>query len=251
MTKSVWKHKSKIKEKFMKKKIGIIVLVIIAILAVFVGIMFINMQKQMRNENPQYWEKDVSNIEGRYENTPDVDIVFVGSSSIRKWETLDSDFSEYSVVNHGFGGSKVADTTYYFNRLVTLFNPEAVVIFTGTNDINGVEGTSKTGDEVFELVKELYIKSQEELAGIPVYYISISPTKSRWKVWDDANRANQLIKEYAETQEFLIFIDTTDELMSDGKPNDDLFTGDGLHLNSEGYELWTSIIKPIVINNLN
>ncbi len=235
----------------MKKKIIIGVSILIVILVGFAGVMFIKMQQQIKNENPEYWEEDIKDIEERYADIPDVDIVFVGSSSIRKWETLTEDFSEYAVVNHGFGGSKVADTTYYFDRLVTAFSPEAVVIFTGTNDINGINSNSKTGEEVFELVKELYNTAQDELPGVPIYYISISPTKARWDAWEEANKANQLIKEYANSQEDLIYIDTTEELLKDGMPNQDLFVRDGLHLNSDGYELWVNIIKPIVTQGID
>lgn len=235
----------------MKKKIIISIAVLLSIAVIAAGFMFVQMQKQMKNEEPEYWEADIEKIEARYEQAQDVDIVFVGSSSIRKWETLEADFSEYDVVNHGFGGSKVADTTYYFDRLVTVFSPEAVVVFAGTNDIHGMNDNSKTGLQVFEKVKELYEKSQLELEEVPVYYISISPTKARWDVWNDAQKANELIKEYAKGQDYLTFIDTTDELLKDGKPNLDLFVDDGLHLNSGGYKLWASIIKPVVTENLD
>lgn len=235
----------------MKKKIAIGVALLLVVFICIAGFMFINMQKQMKNEDPVYWEDDIKGIEARYEDVPDVDIVFVGSSSIRKWETLAEDFSEYDVVNHGFGGSKVADTIYYFDRLVTAFTPEAVAIFAGTNDIHGANDNSKTGEEVFELVKELFEKSQAEMPEVPLYYISISPTKARWSVWDEADKANQLIKEYADSHEFFTFIDTTDELLKDGVPNQDLFVKDGLHLNSDGYDLWTDVIKPVVTENID
>ncbi len=235
----------------MKKKIIIVAIVVIAILLALAGNFILTMAKQTNNEDPTFWEKDIKKIESRYEEEKDVDIVFVGSSSIRKWGTLAEDFAEYDVVNHGFGGSKVADTTYYFDRLVTAFNPEAVVIFAGTNDIHGMTNSSKTSDAVYKLVMQMHKKAQQELPGIPVYYISISPTKVRWKVWDDVNKANQLIKEYAESQSDFTFIDTTTELIKDAYPNEELFVFDGLHLNEKGYALWTSIIKPIVTKTLN
>ena len=234
-----------------KIKIILIVVAVILIVTTAFGVKFyFAMQKMSSNEDPTYWEKEIAGIEKRYDVIPDVDIVFIGSSSIRKWETLIDDFSEYTVVNHGFGGSKVADSTYFYDRLVTPFNPEVIVIFAGTNDINGTEW-SKTGSEVFELFKLFYEKSQQENPDVYVYYISISPTKARWSVWEDANDANNLIKAYALTQDKLVFIDTTDDLLKNGEPNKDILSFDGLHLNNEGYTIWAEIIKPIVIEELN
>ncbi len=234
----------------MFKKVIIVVIIIVVALLVFgmtIGRQTIN------NEDPTYWEKDIKRIEQRYgEDIPNVDIVFIGSSSIRKWETLEQDMSPYKVVNHGFGGSKIADSTYYYDRLIKPFSPEAIVIFSGANDINGIKGESKTGEEVFDLFKEFFEKSQSELPNVPVYYISISPTESRWAVWNDARKANELIKEYSAEKEMLTFIDTTDALLNEeGTPNAELFERDKLHLNKKGYEVWNSIIRPVVTENLD
>ena len=36
------------------------------------------------------------------------------------------------VVQHGFGGAKLADVAYYAERLVNDYRPRAVVVFAGT-----------------------------------------------------------------------------------------------------------------------
>ncbi len=234
-----------------RNKVFIAIGSVVLILGLAVGYMYMGMLKQMNNEDPTYWEDDIADIEARYDTIPDVDIVFIGSSSIRKWDSLADDFSDYSVVNHGFGGSKIADSTYYYDRLVTPFNPELVVIFSGTNDVHGMSDDSKTGQQVFEKFKAFYEKSQIETPGIPVVYISITPTPARWSVWSDAEKANELIKAYAETQDNLYFVDAVDEFMKDGEPNRDLFQGDKLHLTEEGYQIWAALIKTTVDSILN
>jgi lysophospholipase L1-like esterase len=37
-------------------------------------------------------------------------------------------------------------------------------------------------------------------------------------------------------------------LDAQGKPRKELFRWDGLHMNVEGYAVWTSIIKPVLLN---
>ena len=230
----------------MKKKIIIVVVALIMAFVGFVGFMFSGMIKQMNNSDPTYWTDDIQKILDRYDSIPDVDIVFIGSSSIRKWESLEADFKGYSVVNHGFGGSKIADSTYFYDQLITPFKPEAIVIFSGTNNIHGMTKSSQTGEEVFEFFKGFYTKSINTMPNVPVFFISISPTKARFKVWEEADKANKLIKEYAKENSMLTFIDTTEALLKNGKPNEDLLQKDGLHLNQKGYAIWTSIINPIV-----
>jgi len=225
-----------------------LVLIAAAVLAIL-AIMAVNQGRaQTFNEDPAYWEADIARIEDRYQGGyPQDVVVFLGSSSIRKWKTLAEDMLPFTALNHGFGGSKIKDSTYYLDRLVFPFKPRAVVLFAGTNDINGVAGASKTGEQVFDGFVEFVEAVRAEDPELPIYYISISPTRARWKVWAEVHKANELIADYAATQEKVTFIDTTDELLgTDGKPNKALFVWDGLHLNTDGYAIWTSIIKPIL-----
>ncbi len=226
--------------------IGITFGVILLGLGIVFGIFYSNMVEQTNNTNPTYWEDDIRAIEDRYDTVPDTDIVFIGSSSIRKWESLSEDFEEYIVVNHGFGGSKIADSTYYYDRLVTPFNPELIVVFSGTNNINQMIKEPQTANEVYNDFLAFYEKSQLENPEVPVVYISITPTQSRWEVWDIANEVNTLIETYSETQDNLYFVDAVDEFLINGEPNEELFQFDKLHLTEEGYEIWAEIIKTVV-----
>ena len=64
----------------------------------------------------------------------DNSIVFVGSSSIRKWQTSKS-FPELPVINRGFGGSHLSDVNYFLNETVLKYQPKVVVLYAGDNDI--------------------------------------------------------------------------------------------------------------------
>jgi lysophospholipase L1-like esterase len=45
----------------------------------------------------------------------------------------------------------------------------------------------------------------------------------------------------------LLYVDiATPMLGEDGKPRSELFAPDGLHLNAKGYELWASILRPML-----
>src|SRR5438445_6336484 len=45
-------------------------------------------------------------------------ILFVGSSTIRFWKTLAQDFPDLKVINRGFGGSHLSDSTPVADRII-------------------------------------------------------------------------------------------------------------------------------------
>src|SRR5580765_197613 len=79
-------------------------------------------------------------------NPPPKDaILFLGSSSIRLWQSLAHDFPEHKVINRGFGGSHLADCALLADRIVIPYRPKMVLLYAGDNDI--AEG--RTPEEVF------------------------------------------------------------------------------------------------------
>ena len=46
-------------------------------------------------------------------------IVFVGSSSIKRWTTLSNDFPEQPVINHGFARPQIFDSVVFADTIVT------------------------------------------------------------------------------------------------------------------------------------
>jgi hypothetical protein len=192
----------------------------------------------------QAWENDIQQFEqlDKSEKYSENSILFAGSSSIRLWNTLERDMAPYPVIQRGFGGSKLSDMVVYAERT---FNPhpcKAIVIFIA-NDITGND-QDKSPQEVaglFRYVLRIIRKTHPET---PVFWIAITPTPSRWKVWPEIVKANNLIKNICETQKNSYFIRTDFAFLNEnGLPKDELFREDKLHLNDEGYKVWTKIIK--------
>src|SRR5215204_2122828 len=92
------------------------------------------------------WDADIAAFEAKDRtNPPPKDaIVFIGSSSIRLWKTLEQDFPEHKVINRGFGGSETADSVHFADRIVLPYRPKLVVMYAGGNDINA----GKTPEQV-------------------------------------------------------------------------------------------------------
>lgn len=102
-------------------------------------------------ESFEYWDEKNS--------VPDDAVLFVGSSSIRKWPTSRY-FPFVPVINRGFGGSHISDVNYYLDKTVLKYAPRAIVLYAGDNDI----ASGKSALRVFEDYKSFVARVNEKLA---------------------------------------------------------------------------------------
>jgi lysophospholipase L1-like esterase len=190
------------------------------------------------------WGKDIRRFEhlDSVETYPPNAVLFAGSSSMRLWATLAEDMAPYAIIQRGYGGARLSDFSFFAGRIIYPHPCAAIVLFIA-NDITGSEG-DKTPEEVRDLFLNVLNTIREKFPETPVFWIAITPTGSRWKAWSQVEKANNLIQKACNKQENTYFISTKDYFLnSSGLPKDELFREDRLHLNEEGYKVWTGIIK--------
>jgi len=190
------------------------------------------------------WEKTIAGMEARdAKNTPPKnEILLCGSSSARGWN-VKKYFPQLQVVNRGFGGSQIHDSTNYADRIILPYAPRIIAIYAGDNDI----ASGKDPETVFANFKLFVKKIHDTLPKTRIVYIAIKPSISRWKLVGKMRAANTLIADFCKTQPLLDYADMdTPMIGDDGKPRKELFVKDGLHLSHEGYTLWTSILTPLL-----
>lgn len=210
-------------------------------LLVFIGCQFLHAQTK-----PRYWD-DVQTIKNydKIYNPPANPILFVGSSSIRKWDDLERTFASYVVMNRGVGGAVINDIIGYANDLIFPYHPRQIFIYVGENDL--VDQTA-TADSILQRTKRLIQLIRAEMPDVPVGYISIKPSPVRAQVIDKAIQANDLIRNYLKTQKNIVFIDVFKLMITpEGKSRPELFGPDMLHMNKEGYEIWRKAIEPYLL----
>jgi hypothetical protein len=173
-------------------------------------------------------------------------IVFAGSSSFRFWDTLVSDMKPLDAINRGFGGSEFSDLDRYANRIVTAYRPRAVVVYEGDNDL--AEGSSKTPEMVANDFRKFVEIVHAALPDTWIYILAIKPSTLRWNEWPSMKAANKLMQDYAATQERVQYIDIATPMFdANGNLPRDLFKSEGLHPTPKLYAMWTSILKPILL----
>lgn len=192
---------------------------------------------------PDKWEKEIKAFEAADKDNPPPAgaILFLGSSSIRKWTNVARAFPDFKVINRGFGGSMIPDSTHFADRIVVPYKPKTIVFYAGDNDISA----RHKPEQVCEDFKAFVVKVHAALPETRIAFVAIKPSLKRWALVEQIKAANRLIEQYTQTDKRLDFIDVFPAMLGeDGKPKPDLFVADGLHMSPGGYELWTSLIKP-------
>lgn len=193
---------------------------------------------------PPFWD-DVQTIK-RYDNmyhAPDRPILFVGSSSIRMWNSLQIAFGNQNVINRGIGGAVFGDITYYLNDIVFPYNPRQIVIYVE----NDLPDETASAEIILERFIKLYSGIRAKLPEVPIAYISMKPSPSRDKFQQKAIESNKLIKEFLAKEKNTAYIDIFTPMMKDGKSRPELFVKDMLHMNADGYAIWEKAVRPYLL----
>jgi len=178
--------------------------------------------------------------------TPPKDgILFIGSSSIRKWTDLESRFPNEPIIRRGVGGCELWQVVDYYTPYIMFpYKPHKIFIYAGENDIAG----GKTGKFVFEEFQKLWGMIRRKLPNTTIYFMSVKPSPSRAKFIGEVNIANDLIRKYLKNKKNSIYIDVSTVLFKQGTTTADnsLFEADLLHLNKTGYDRWQKVLEPFV-----
>ena len=219
----------------------------------FIFVLLTNLQAvafaQNNYQRSSLWEKEIA----AFKNADQKDfpkkgkVLFVGSSSIRGWRTLENDFPSIYSINRGFGGSHLEDVNFYASQIVFPYKPNLIVLYAGENDL--VAGKSVTA--VFDDFKKFVSLVKENLPKARVIVISAKPSPSRREFAPKFKELNSLMKAESEKNKNLLFVDVWLPMLdSDGEPRKDIFLADKLHMNAKGYEIWRETLASKIKSGL-
>ena len=211
-----------------------------------VGLLHAN--SEIQYPDPERWADKIREFrEWDSKNTfPKEPVLFVGSSSIVRWKTAES-FPNLPVINRGFGGSYAAETLYYLKNLVLPYQPRVVVFYAGDNDIAG----SLPAERVHQDFVQLFESIHEALPETKIICLAVKLSERRWNLKDEYLKLNKLNRDYAETKEYLTFVDTAAVLLkADGMPQPGCFLPDKLHLSEKGYARWNDLLSPVLAETI-
>lgn len=197
------------------------------------------------------YDDEIAGLVEKSDTDPDTecDAVFIGSSSIRLWPDLEQAMAPLNVKQRGYGGATMRDILSNLDKLMGQYRPKSIVLYCD-NDICGwPEGDLKVS-QVLSLYKTFISTLQRDYPDTRFFFLSIKHSLSRKNLKHLQEELNNLMKDYSEGNEAVTYVDFTSPLLDErGEVNDTLFMEDHLHLNNEGYKLWNSILKPLLVNS--
>jgi len=176
---------------------------------------------------------------------PENAVLCVGSSSMRGWHpTIAEDLAPLTVIPRGFGGSTMFDALYFAERIVTKYKPRAILVYEGDNDI----AAEVSPQHVLDAFNAFVAKVRATLPEARIYLLAIKPSIARWHLWPFMQEANTQLKATCEDHPLLTFLDIASPMLNEsGEPRPEIFAGDNLHMNADGYALWTDAVRPILV----
>lgn len=219
----------------------------IRLLAGIVLVCMLSVSLFAQSGRPPFWN-DVQQFlhEDSLQAPPQHAILFIGSSSFRKWTDIQQYFPGYKIINRGFGGSTLPDVIRYADQIIFPYHPDQVVIYCGDND--AASSDSITADSIFFRFQHLYTLIRDRLPKTVITYVSIKPSPSRERLMPVMAYANWMIKGFLEQQKRASFVDVYHLMLDDhGLPVRDLFLSDMLHMKPQGYAIWQKAIRPYLI----
>lgn len=212
------------------------------ILSAFLLLCFIIAFSQ--EKKPMFW-LDIQNFKKEdQQNPPPKDaILFLGSSSFTKWTDVADYFPTKTIINRGFGGSRLTDLNDFADDLLSPYQPKQIIIYCGENDF--ADNHKLKAKVVVNRFKSFYKKIRERFPNIEVDYISIKYSPSREVIWPQMKEANKKIAAFMEKEPNAEFIDVTKAMQdANGNVRKDIFVEDMLHFKPEGYQIWTKVMTP-------
>lgn len=191
----------------------------------------------------QLWKKEIAAFvdSDKKEFPKKTEILFVGSSTIRAWRTLEKDFPDFFIINRGFGGSHLEDANFYAPQIVFLYKPKLIVIYAGENDV----GAGKSVERVFDDFKKFVNLTHKNLPKTRIIVVSLKPSLARWEFAPKSRELNNLIEAETKKNKRLLFVDLWSPMIdSNNEPKKEIYQADRLHINAEGYRIWRETLSP-------
>ena len=146
-----------------------------------------------KNPDPERFsesfQKFLLNDKGKTFQKKDL-VLFTGSSSIRRWESLTSDFPNLNLLNRGFGGAHISDVLHYYEQIFIRYRPKIIVLYCGENDL----WSGKPVHQVLNDFHHLWGKIKRDFPSTSLIYLSCKPSPKRISKWNTYQSLNFSIK---------------------------------------------------------
>lgn len=229
----------------MKKRIvvagfGILSITLIAVLIWFFGFHLPKVEKDKNQQQlvKEYYDNKLNLYQQENDKYSDyeVDVAFLGDS-LTDGYNLKLYYPDYVVSNRGIGGETTHGLEERLKVSVYDLKPKVVVMLIGGNNLN----------TMFENYEDILIGLKDNLPNTKVILLSLTAMGKDWGHKNEIACLNNVKIELLAEKYDYIFVDLFTPLfdINIGEVYSD-YTTDGAHFTSKGYEVVTSVVKPVI-----
>jgi platelet-activating factor acetylhydrolase IB subunit beta/gamma len=178
----------------------------------------------------------------------DIQLVFLGDSLTRRWEdnidVWNKYFSAYNAANFGVGGDCLENIKWrILNGELDGIDPKAIIILAGTNNLD-----KDSEETIVNGIREIAEIIQHKLKNTKLVILGLLPRNVNETGINYAQKIGRINRQldslYADTE--IIYRDIGTDLINEQGVVSDSLMPDGLHLNSNGYEIIGLQLKGIL-----
>ncbi len=183
-----------------------------------------------------------------------IDLYFLGDSITRRWGATDypdflahwkEQFHGWNAGNFGWGGDSVQNILWRVQHgELAGVNPKVIVLMAGTNNLSGIRQPGVDENKVSEVtngIKAIIASCREQASKATIIVMSITPRSDNPNCQATISAINQQLAKLADGNT-LRYVNLHDKLAdATGKLRPDV-SPDRLHLNRNGYQIWSDAI---------
>ncbi|MBR2615978.1 MAG: hypothetical protein IKC69_04810 [Clostridia bacterium] len=160
-----------------------------------------------------------------------------------------------AILNHGFGTSSADDLLYYYDRLVRPYEPRALALATGGNDI----GFGYSAKDIMEVEARVIQWAQADFPGIPIYCFAAGPSLKNKGEKNISTRVraqyNGFLEDFCRRNENCHYVSLVDapfyyenpeDVGDPDKVREDIWAPDQGHFNPKGYTLFMDFVRDLL-----
>lgn len=170
------------------------------------------------------------------------DIVFLGDSLTESFD-LEKHFKRNDLRNRGMGGN-MTDHVLYRLEEITNAKPSKVFLMIGINDLYQGHQSDEILGNIIRILNIIHKRSPQTTR----YLQSILPVnEDKLLSGEDINvnvyQMNNHLEKYCQNNSDLTFINLHNDFLNLCGQMSSQYTVDGVHLTTNGYELWANLIR--------
>ena len=120
-------------------------------------------------------------------------------------------------------------------------NPCSLLLYAGDNDL----GDGRSPEQILGWYRSITDKVERSFGAIPFGFISVKPSPARYSIIGRIREVNELVSNEIKLRANSYYVDVFTSMLDEkGQPCKIYFLEDGLHMNHNGYGLWSRLLEP-------